>query len=122
MNEDDIRPEDIMEMLERLIEIGLIQIVGYADDGEPLYRFTEELLAMDGFDAVNESITNDILFSLWNKGFIEMNPINEDGDWDIRLCDKSEDFNLAKKELDEDEFLLFVQIYQELKNEENVIE
>lgn len=120
--EDDIRPEDIAEMLEHLIELGLIQIVGYATDGEPLYKFSEELMSMPEFMDVQESITNDILFSLWNKGFIEMNPVNEDGDWNVRLCEKSEDFNAAKDELDEDEFILFVQIYQDLKNEENVVE
>lgn len=122
MDEDDIRPEDVAEMLDYLISVGLIQIVSYAEDGEPLYKFTEELMAMPEFMEVHESITNDILFSLWNKGFIEMNPINEDGDWNVRLSDKSEDFNAAKNELDEDEFLLFVQIYQDLKNEQNVIE
>lgn len=122
MDEDDIRPEDIVEMLDHLIQIGLIQVVGYASDGEPLYKFTDELLAMDGFNEVHEAITNDILFNLWNKGFIEMNPVNADGDWDVRLCEKSEDFNAAKNELSEDEFLLFVQVYQELKHEQGMVE
>mgnify|MGYP000134323833 CR=1 FL=1 len=120
--DDDIRPEDIAEMLDYLISVGLIQIVGTADDGEPLYKFSDELLSMPEFMDVQQSITNDILFNLWNKGFIEMNPMNEDGDWNVRLCEKSEDFNAAKNELDEDEFLLFVQIYQDLKDEQDVVE
>ena len=120
--DEEITPEDIAEVLDHLIEMGLIQIIGYANDGQPLYKFSEELLNMPEFYETQEAITNEILFNIWNKGFIEMNPLNEDGDWDIRLCEKSEDFVSAKNELEEDEFLLFIQIYQDLKREQGMVE
>jgi hypothetical protein len=124
MMEDEFAPdpEDIAEMLDYLLEVGLMEIVGETDDGEPLYKFSDELLSMPEFMDVHEAITNDILFNLWNKGFIEMNPMNEEGDWNVRLCDKSEDFTAAKNELEADEFLLFIQLYQELKLGEDVVE
>lgn len=120
--EDEFNPEDIAEMLDYLLQVGLMEIVGETPDGEPLYKFSDELLAMPEFMDVHEAITNDILFNIWNKGFIEMNPVNEDGDWNIRLCEKSEDFTAAKNELEEDEFLLFIQLYQDLKSEQGMVE
>lgn len=122
MDEEEVRPEDVAEMLNYLLEVGLMEIVGETEDGEPLYKFSDELLAMPEFMEVHEAITNEILFNLWNKGFIEMNPVNEDGDWNVRLCAKSEDFVAAKDELEEDEFLLFVQLYAELKSSQDVVE
>ena len=114
---DDISPEEVSEILDAMIEAGYIVVVGISKDGDPLYKFSEELLAMEEFAEVHEAITNDILFSIWNKGFIEMNPLNEDGDWNVSLNDKSHDHELAKKELEEDEFILFLQIYVELSQE-----
>lgn len=114
--DDEVRPEDIVEMIDYLLEMGLMEEVGQTEQGEPLYKFSDELMGMPEFMDVHEAITNDIIFNLWNKGFIEMNPLNEDGDWNIRLCEKSEDFTAAKNELEADEFILFVQIYHDLKD------
>lgn len=122
MDYEGFEPDEIKEIIEELVESGLMEIAGYAEDGSPLYKFSPELLSMPEFQEVHEAITNEILFSIWNKGFIEMNPVNEDGDWNIRLCDKSEDFVAARDELEEDEFLLFIQIYAELKNDKDMVE
>lgn len=109
-------PEEIAEMFDYLISEGYIEIIGETVNGEPLYKFSKELMEIPEFYDIHESITNDILFSIWNKGFIEMNPVNEDGDWNVRLNDKSHDLELAMAELDDDEFVLFLQVFQELKN------
>jgi hypothetical protein len=116
MDDEEITPEDIAEMFEFLLESKLMEIVGYSQDGEPLYRFTEDLMAIPEFIEVHEAVTNEILFSIWNKGFIEMNPVNEDGDWNVRLNTKSFDHDAAYNELEEDEFVLFSQIFHELKD------
>lgn len=113
-NEYEISPEEMVEMFDAMIEAGLITVVGLSEDGDPLYKFSPELLEMEEFQEIHEAITNDILFCIWNKGFVEMNPLNEDGDWSVSLNDKSHDHELAKKELDEDEYILFLQIYAEL--------
>lgn len=120
--EEEFSKEEISDIIKHMVDEGLMEIVNYTEDGEPLYRFSEELLSMPEFLEIHESITNDILFNIWNKGFIEMNPVNEDGDWNVRLCEKSEDFVAARDELEEDEFILFVQIYAELKHEQDVVE
>lgn len=120
-NEDfeEVSQEEISEIFEVLLEQGYLILSGMSENGEPLYRFSQELLEMDEFQEVHEAILNDMLFAIWNKGFIEMYPENEDGDWHIDLCDKSQDMEAAKAELDEDEYILFVQIYDELsKNTE----
>jgi hypothetical protein len=46
-----------------------------------------------------------------------MNPLNEDGDWNVALCQQSHNMDAAKEQLEEDEFLLFIQIYDELKEQ-----
>ena len=120
--EEEFSAEDISYIINSLVEEGLMEIVSYTDDGEPLYKFSAELLSMPEFYEVHEAITNEILFNIWNKGFIEMNPISDDGDWNVRLCEKSEDFVAARDELEEDEFLLFVQLYAELKGNKDVVE
>lgn len=116
--EDDITPEEVAEMFEQLIELGYISIIGYDSNDEPLYKFSPEMMDIPEFYEVHEAITNDILFRVWNKGFIEMNPLNEEGDWNVRLNDKSHSHDLAYEELDEDEYVLFIQIFDELKNTE----
>jgi hypothetical protein len=118
MDEEEITPEDITEILRVMLEEGYLTIVGISEDGEPLYKFSQELMDMPEFIEVHESITNDILFTIWNKGFIEMNPVNVDGDWNIALNEKSMNHELAKKELEEDEFILFIQVFNELQAKE----
>lgn len=109
--------EDIAEIFDYMIEMGYMQVVGLTEEGVPLYRFSAELLSMPEFYAIHEQITNDILFSIWNKGFIEMNPVDDDGNWNISLNEKSHERELAKQELDESEYSMFVQIYDELSSE-----
>lgn len=116
-DEFDVSEEDIAEVFSYLLEAGLMQEVAQTEDGQPLYKFSQELMDMPEFQEVHESITNEILFNIWNKGFIEMNPLNEDGDWNIALCAQSHDMDTAKEKLEEDEFLLFMQIYDELKEQ-----
>jgi len=110
-------PEDIAEIFDYMIEMGYMKVVGLTDKGVPLYKFSEELLAMPEFYAIHEQITNDILFNIWNKGYIEMNPVDEDGNWNISLNEKSHDRDSAYLDLDESEYSLFLQIYQELSAE-----
>ena len=113
--DEEITPEDITEILRAMLEEGYLTIVGVSEDGEPLYKFSQELMDMPEFIEIHESITNDILFSIWNKGFIEMNPVNEEGDWNIDLNEKSMNHELAREELEEDEFILFIQVFNELQ-------
>jgi hypothetical protein len=115
-DDEQVTPEEIAEMFEFLLENKLMEIIGFSEDGEPLYRFTEDLMAIPEFMDVHEAVTNEILFSIWNKGFIEMNPVNEDGDWNIRLNNKSFDHDAAYNELEEDEYVLFSQLFHELKD------
>lgn len=112
--EEQVSEEDILDMIDYLVATGLIKQVGTASDGTPLYKFSEEILQMPEFEEIHESITNDILFSIWQKGFIEMYPLNEEGDWKIELCDKSYQQDLASSELSEDEYILFLQVFDEL--------
>ena len=117
----EITPEEMTEIFEELLASGYLLIAGISEEGEPLYKFSSELLQMEEFQKVHESIANDILFAIWNKGFIEMNPLNEDGDWNISLNEKSHNMSLAKEELDEDEYLLFCQVYAELNIKDGTI-
>lgn len=110
-------PEDIADIFDYMIEMGYMKVVGLTEDGVPLYKFSAELLAMPEFYAIHEQITNDILFNIWNKGYIEMNPVDEDGNWNISLNEKSHDKDSAYLDLDESEYALFCQIYQELSAE-----
>lgn len=116
--ENEVSPEEMADIFNEMLDAGYITVVGMTDNGEPLYKFSEEVLAMEEFYEIHEAIVNDILFSIWNKGFIEMFPLNEDGDWRIELNDKSGDMSLAKQELAEDEFILFVQLYEDLRKSE----
>ena len=115
-NREEPTPEEIAEMFEYLISEGYIEVIGETVSGEPLYKFSKELMEIPEFMEVHQAITNDLLFNIWNKGFIEMNPMNEDGDWNVRLNAKSQRIDLAMEELDEDEFVLFLQVFQELKD------
>ena len=115
-NREEPTPEEIAEMFEYLISEGYIEVIGETVSGEPLYKFSRELMEIPEFMEVHQAITNDLLFNIWNKGFIEMNPMNEDGDWNVRLNEKSQRIDLAMEELDEDEFVLFLQVFQELKD------
>ena len=115
-NREEPTPEEIAEMFEYLISEGYIEVIGETVSGEPLYKFSRELMEIPEFMEVHQAITNDLLFNIWNKGFIEMNPMNEDGDWNVRLNAKSQRIDLAMEELDEDEFVLFLQVFQELKD------
>jgi hypothetical protein len=118
--EDDfeISQEEIAEMFRLFVDEGYLIVVGYTPDGNPLYRFSDELLTMPEFYEIHEQIVNDTLFGIWNKGFIEMNPINEEGDWNISLNENSLDHIKAKEELEEDEFVLFIQIFNDLSKKE----
>lgn len=109
-------PEEIAEMFDYLLSEGYIEIIGETVNGEPLYKFSKEMMDLPEFQDIHQSITNDILFRVWNKGFIEMNPVNDNGDWNVRLNDKSHRLDLAMEELDDDEFVLFLQVFQELKD------
>ena len=112
---EDFEDEEMIgEMFDKFVEMGLIEIVGLANDGTPLFKFSEEFLEDPEMMEIHQAITNDILSKIWIKGYIEMYPLNEDGDWKIELCEKSFDFEGAKKDLEEDEFILFTQIYDEL--------
>lgn len=117
---DEPTPEEIAEIFDYMIGMGYITVVGLTAEGLPLYRFSPEVLAIPEFYEIHEQITNDILFNIWNKGFIEMNPVDEDGNWNISLNQNSEDHQKAKSELDESEYSLFIQIYQDLKSENGV--
>jgi hypothetical protein len=114
MEDENISEEDISRVIDYLLENGLMEEIAQSEDGTPLYRFSEELLDMPEFAEIHEALTNDMLFNIWQKGYIEMYPINEEGDWKIELCEKSYDMVSANQELEEDEMILFLQVFAEL--------
>lgn len=78
-------------MIKYLLSIGALEYSFTDDDGEPVYRFTENArnLVPDIYEEQMEDFSA-IIFELWNKGVIEIF-FDEDGDPIIGLNEKTND-------------------------------
>jgi hypothetical protein len=99
---DDFSIEEYDEMMDYMIKHNYIQSVGIDEDGEPIYKMTQDLIEdyPDIFEAHME-FTNELLFSVWQKGYVEMT-MTEDGEWLIIPTDVTLNYeeipNLTKEE------------------------
>jgi hypothetical protein len=99
---DDFSSEEYEEMMDYMIKNNYIQSVGIDEDGEPIYKMTQDLIEdyPDIFEAHME-FTNELLFSVWQKGYVEMT-MTEDGEWIIIPTDVTLNYeeipNLTKEE------------------------
>lgn len=78
---DDELFEQYEEVMEYMLENNYIEQVGVDEDGEPIYRMSPQMIQdfPDIFDA-HMQVTNEILFSVWQKGYVEMT-MTPDGEW-----------------------------------------
>jgi hypothetical protein len=87
-------PDEAAEFaLINLIDKGAVSFEGFAEDGEPLYRFTEKLedVSPDLYK-MHMSMLNTEIMALWEKGFVDMD-----------LFEESPTVKLTKKAFDKNE-------------------
>lgn len=101
-------PEDFEEMFEQyeeimeyMLENKYVEQVGIDEDGDPIYKMSPKMLKdfPDIFNAHME-VTNELLFSVWQKGYLEMS-IDEKGEWIVLPTEATshfEDFEDLSKE------------------------
>jgi len=86
-------PDEAAEFaLINLIDKGAVSFEGFAEDGEPLYRFTEKLedVAPDLYK-MHISMLNTEIMALWEKGFVDMDLFEESPT--VKLTEKAFDKN-----------------------------
>jgi hypothetical protein len=104
MNPEDFEDifEQYEEVMEYMLENSYIEEIGIDEDGEPIYKMSPEMMKdfPDIFNAHME-VTNELLFSVWQKGYVEMT-MTEDGEWLIIPTDVTLNYeeipNLTKEE------------------------
>lgn len=105
--------DDIMGYM---LENDYISICGIDEDGEPVYKMTKNLISdfPEIFEAHME-VTNELVFSVWQKGYIEMT-MTEDGEWVIIPTDVTLNYEEIEN-LTKDEKLLLWEISEMKKRD-----
>jgi predicted ATP-grasp superfamily ATP-dependent carboligase len=90
------------EMIQYLISIGALEYVFDDEDGEPVYRLTEEAkdLVPDLYEEHMKDF-NSVVFSLWSKNLVDV-VFDEDGEPMIGLNVNTDDLEMIE-ELDKQE-------------------
>jgi hypothetical protein len=109
-DEFDIEDEDIQEIFIFMLQNGYMELIGLDPFGEPLYRMTPKMGRdfPDLFDA-HLSATNEVIFSLWQKGLLEMN-MNNDGEWVVLPTYSTFNYKDIDVELDPEEISMLEEI------------
>ena len=97
-------------LVDFLLENGYLEDAGIGAHGKQMYKMTKKLIEdfPDVFDAHAE-FTNELLFSLWQKGFVEMS-MDDSGEWTIVPNDRTYAYNQYHEELTEEECVLLEEI------------
>lgn len=106
---------DDKEMFEFMLENGYIEEVNIDSYNEVVYKMTHKMI--NDFPEIFKEqthLTNELVFSVWQKGFIEMT-MGDDMQWTIIVCDKTEKYEMFLDELTDDESLLMWEINQMIK-------
>lgn len=109
-DEYDIPDEDIHEIFVFMLQNGYMEEVGIDSTGEPVYRMTTKMIRdfPDLFDA-HLSATNEVIFSLWQKGMLEMN-MNLEGEWVVVPTYSTFNYMDMDVDLDQEELLMLEEI------------
>mgnify|MGYP006953505076 FL=1 len=79
-------------------------------NGEPLYRMTQKMIRdFPGLFDAHLSVTNEVIFSLWQKGLLEMN-MNNEGDWVVVPTYSTFNYRDMNVDLDQEEILMLEEI------------
>jgi hypothetical protein len=111
MDDDfEIEDEDVHEVFMFMLQNGYMEVIGMDYNGEPLYRMTQKMIRdfPDLFDA-HLSVTNEVIFSLWQKGLLEMN-MNNEGDWVVVPTYSTFNYRDMNVDLDLEEILMLEEI------------
>ena len=111
MDDDfEIEDDDIQEVFIFMLQNGYMEVIGVDSFGEPLYRMTHKMIRdfPDLFDA-HLSATNEVIFSLWQKGLLEMN-MNNDGEWVVVPTYSTFNYRDVNVDLDQEEILMLEEI------------
>lgn len=111
MDDDyDISEDDIQEIFIFMLQNGYMEEIGIDSTGEPVYRMTPKMVRdfPDLFDA-HLAATNEVIFSLWQKGMLEMN-MGSDGEWIVVPTYSTFNYMEMDVELDQEELLMLEEI------------
>ncbi|NCV44918.1 MAG: hypothetical protein EBW15_09075 [Actinobacteria bacterium] len=93
------------KIIEQLILKGAVEFAGVSDTGEPLYNFTQNLKeVMPELYREHLNFVNAALMGLWEKGFIDMNLLEDSPI--VRLSLKAFDEKEISTLSDQDQFSL----------------
>lgn len=109
-DDDDISEDDIQEIFIFMLQNGYMEQVGIDSTGEPVYRMTTKMVRdfPDLFDA-HLAATNEVIFSLWQKGMLEMN-MNSEGEWIVVPTYSTFNYMDMNVDLDSEELLMLEEI------------
>lgn len=111
MDDDyDISEDDIQEIFIFMLQNGYMEEIGIDSTGEPVYRMTPKMVRdfPDLFDA-HLAATNEVIFSLWQKGMLEMN-MGSDGEWIVVPTYSTFNYMEMDVDLDQEELLMLEEI------------
>jgi hypothetical protein len=93
-----------------MLENGYLVMAGLDKNNEPLYRMTQKMIE-DFPDLFHEhmSFTNELIFDLWTKGFVEVS-MDDEAKWRILPNEKTFKFKDHEEELTDEEWLLMEEI------------
>lgn len=108
--EDYFEFEDEEDIFLYMIENGYLIVAGTDKNGQVLYRMTEKMIE-DFPDLFHDhmSFTNELIFDLWTKGFLEVN-MTDEAKWHIIPNEKTQNFRNYEDELNDEEWLLMEEI------------
>ena len=115
--DDGITPEEMDDLFDYLLDNGYIQVATIDHNGDTVYRMTPKM--MIDFPEIFEDhmqFTNELVFSVWQKGFIEMT-IDEEKGWNIIPCEKTPLYENYLDELTEEERMLMWEINQMMERD-----
>lgn len=107
---DDISYEEMENMFEFLLENDYIEMVTLDKYGDPVYRMTKKMIH-DYPQAFEEHLefTNNLVFSVWQKGLVEMTMDEEKG-WTILPNQNTPNYEDFEEFLTDEEMLLMWEI------------
>jgi hypothetical protein len=109
--------ESEKEIFEFLLEYGYIQVATVDKHGELVYKMTPKMI--EDFPEVFEEhmeLTNNLVFSVWQKGLIEMS-LDEEKGWNILPTEVTRKYEDFEDDLTDEEMLLMWEINQMMDDE-----
>lgn len=116
--DDDSSPEEMQEVFEFLLSNGYIEVATIDQYGELVYKMTPRMI--QDFPEIFEEhmeFTNNLVFSVWQKGLIEMS-LDEEKGWNIIPSEKTPNYEDYADDLTDEEMLLMWEINQMIDRDE----